>query len=212
MSESNGAADAAAATDTPAQQGTQGPAADAAGAETPQSWEQLGWRNPDELKRFVAQQRNEMKALKAELDGLKGTGKKSEPERPAARGEDGGGEVAKLRADVARLTFNSALAEHTHLNAAQRSALQKLAASENPEALEGWVRDRIAEFGWQKPTKPEQRPTGSTGAPAAGRAVDALSPAVITTPDYETLSESDRRKWWDDNVNKDRGPRLGGRR
>ena len=54
-------------------------------------------------------------------------------------------------------------------------------------------------------------PTGSTGAPAAGRAVDALSPEAISAEDYETLSPEDRRRWWDTNVNKGRAPHLGRR-
>lgn len=198
MSESNGAADAATATATPAQSTEQG----AENSQAQQS-DDGAWRNPQEIKKYF-QRTQRLEDGIAEIKSLLQSGRS---EQTKVKADKPANEVEALRAELA---FKDLVADAAgHLTRAQREALSQLHSMERPGNSEQWVAQKVAAMGWsreatakpnegQKTATPEKAShVTNTGAPGSSGGPANLADAVKDAKVYMSLSPADRKKAWD---------------
>lgn len=189
MSEANGAADAAAATATPAQNTGNGSSGQvdtkpASGADQP-------FINKAE---FVEHAKL-LRSLKEEVASLRGS-------RTPAKETKGPSESDR----IAALEFRAVVAEKApHLTSDQRARLSKLYALERPEDPEQWVAGEVAALGWvkaanaaattaQAPPPAQAKQATHAGAPGVGgRDIDTNT---LTREDWLALDGEELRKAW----------------
>jgi len=195
MSESNGAADAAAVAATPVQS-TGTPASN-----TQAQPDGEAWRNPKEIKDYFQRVQRLESQLGEALTLLKGRTPEQPPSKPAS-------EVDTLRADLA---FRDLVADVApNLDRGKRERLQRLYSLEKPTDPEAWVRSEVAVFGWDKPATAPAAPAPipaqvkqATNAGTPGVGSRGIDPSTLTREDISALSGPDLRAAFESIVNRD---------
>ncbi len=198
MSESNGAADAAAVV-PPSAQGTDSPGqvTNADAAATTNGAEDA----PFISKREFVDLAKTVRALKAELAEAKGSGRK-----PEAKADPS----AALEQRLADLDFRELVADVAPgLTRAQRQLLNAARRADSPQDPETWVREQVTALGWDKPATPatqaamvpQAKQATNPGAPGVGgRGID---PQSLAKADWAALSGDSLREAWKGLVERD---------
>lgn len=198
MAESNGAADAAAVTVTPAQGTGSVPAVDTAATTD-------GTNEPFINKREFVDMAKLVRSLKEEVASLKGTARTPAPETKPTNDAD----------RLAALEIRAAIAEQApHLTSEQRARLSKLYALEKPTDPDGWVRGELTAVGWDKPATVTATPAAipaqakqATNAGAPGVGGRGIDPQTLSRDDFAALSGTELRKAFEGLVARD--PAMG---
>lgn len=197
MSESNGAADAAAVAATPALSTGSATAVDTAAATD-------GTESPFINKREFVDMAKLVRSLKEEVASLKGTRTLPPETKPT-------NEVDRHAA----LEFRVVVAEQApHLTGEQRARLSKLYALEKPADPDVWIRGELAAVGWDKPaTQPattpappvQSRQATNTGTPGVGG--PGIDPQTLGRDGWMALNGKALRDAFDTVVSRD--PSIG---
>lgn len=199
MSESNGAADAAAVAVTPAQSTGSAPAVDTATATDGTSEPFINKREFVDMARLV-------RSLKEEVASLKGTARTPVPETKATTDTD----------RLSALEFRAVIAEQApHLTGEQRARLSKLYALEKPSDPDTWVRGELTAVGWDRPATtpatpapvPPAQAKQATNAGTPGIGGPGIDPQTLGRDGWKALSGDDLRKAFDAVVSRD--PSIG---